>query len=332
MCMELMTQSVHWSDKLLVSVAESASALTLQEPEVSSSEVLLDFVSSEEFDSDDSTDEEESVDDLSLGPKILIRDPPKWYQVYFIRTDRSGLFHMYPDLGGPFQSLDEVDCAISHHLAELQSRSVLKEPETHSTVDRLIHERNYYPDGTPKRGPKSRNRTNPNEEQHYLVQALLDQYNDSKNLFGNLALELKSLLRHKLIYGKKKLYYHFNFTTKAGNLFFAEVSQIEGEGAWKATCCCMIDSNENGQCNTCRNDGCPDMKHPNNTGAYTAGRLNGYFQYGEGELSESDDDDVEAETVRLRVLLKDLDDPDAMERIYLRAVQRLRSSGSDAQV
>jgi len=85
---------------------------------------LLDFVSSEEFDSDDSTDEEESVDDLSLGPKILIRDPPKWYQVYFIRTDRSGLFHMYPDLGGPFQSLDEVDCAISHHLAELQSRSV----------------------------------------------------------------------------------------------------------------------------------------------------------------------------------------------------------------
>lgn len=114
------------ADKLVVSIAESTSALSLQEPEVSSSEVLLGYISSEEFvtDSDDSTDGEESVDDLSLGSKILILDPPKWYQVYFIRTDSSGLFHMHPDLGGPFQSLDQAECAISHHLAKLQSQSV----------------------------------------------------------------------------------------------------------------------------------------------------------------------------------------------------------------
>jgi hypothetical protein len=41
-------------------------------------------------------------------------------------------------------------------------------------VEGAIHEHNYYPDGTPKRGPNSQRTTNPNE-QHYLVHDLLDK-------------------------------------------------------------------------------------------------------------------------------------------------------------
>ena len=110
--------------------------------------------------------------------------------------------------------------------------------------------------------PISRRRMNPNEEQHHLVQALLDQYNDDNGFFGvfplspppsqfrlcffwfqmqyflfqNRAHVLESLLRHEWIHEKNK----------TGNLFFAEVSQKQGERAWKVKCCCIIDSNENG--------------------------------------------------------------------------------------
>ncbi|XP_025813283.1 uncharacterized protein LOC112890646 [Panicum hallii] len=246
-----------WYEKLVAGVAESASALTLQEPDVSYSGVLLDYTSSEESTTD-------SDDDSA------------------------------------------------------QSASSFLEKDNYSIVDRLIHEHNYYPDGMPKRGPKSQRRTNPNEEQHHLVQALLDQYNDDNNLFGNRAHALESLLRHE--YEKNKWYYHFNFTTKTGNLFFAEVSQRQGERAWKVNCCCIVDCNENGQCNGYRNNGGPDMNHPNNTDAYTAGLLDGYLPFGDGELSGFDD--LEAEAARLRVVFKGLDDPDATKRLRLRAMQQ----------
>ncbi|CAL5045549.1 unnamed protein product [Urochloa decumbens] len=220
------------SEKLVASVAESASALTLQEPDVSSSDVWLDTSDESSSDSDDD----------SPSSKILYRRPPRWYQVYFIRTDRSGQFCMYPDLGGPFQSLDQVDSAITQHLAKLEQP--FKEKDNYSIVDKMIHEHNYYLD----------------------------------------------------------------------------VSQRQGErGAWKVNCCCIIHSNENGQCKGCRNNGSPDMKHPNNTDAYVAGRLDGYLPFGEGE--RTDLDDLEAEAARLRVVFEGLDDPDAMERLRLRAMQ-----------
>ena len=109
-------------EKLVAGVAESASSLTLQEPNVSSSWVLLDYTSSEESTTDSDDDSPQSAS--SLGPKILFWRPPKWYQVYFIRTDRLGYFRMYPDLGGPFQSLDQADSAINHHLAKLERPSM----------------------------------------------------------------------------------------------------------------------------------------------------------------------------------------------------------------
>ncbi|CAL5045547.1 unnamed protein product [Urochloa decumbens] len=308
------------SEKLVASVAESASALSLQEPDVSSSGVEPDVSSSDVWldTSDESSSDSNDSDDDSPSSKILFLRRPKWHQVYFIRTDRSGQFRMYPDLGGPFQSLDQADSAITQHLARLERPSVFNEKDNYSIVDKLIHEHNYYPDGTPKRGPNSRRKTHPDEGHRHLVQALLDQYNDDNNLSGNLAHDLESLLRHEWIHEKNRWYFHFNFTTKTGNLFFAEVSQRQGERAWKVNCCCIIDSNENGQCKGCRNNGSPDMKHPNNTDAYVAGRLDGYLPFGEGER---DFDDLEAEAARLRVVFRGLDDPDAMERLRLRAMR-----------
>jgi hypothetical protein len=57
-------------------------------------------------------------------------------------------------------------------------------------VDRLIHNCKFYLDGTPKRGPNS-----PTEDEKiYMVQAVLDQYNEDQKLFGVLlSLSLSSL-------------------------------------------------------------------------------------------------------------------------------------------
>lgn len=50
-------------------------------------------------------------------------------------------------------------------------------------------------------------------------------------------------------------FFHFNFTTKkreaddnpaTGRLFFAEVSHMQGEDAWKVNCCRMINSKDDG--------------------------------------------------------------------------------------
>jgi hypothetical protein len=47
-------------------------------------------------------------------------------------------------------------------------------------VDRLIHKWKYYIDGTPKRGPNSPSI----DKRVYLIQTVLDQYNEVHNLFG----------------------------------------------------------------------------------------------------------------------------------------------------
>jgi hypothetical protein len=55
----------------------------------------------------------------SSGPTIWYRKPEDWYFRFFIRMDRGGAFHMYPDLGGPFHSLKEADVAIHRYLDNL---------------------------------------------------------------------------------------------------------------------------------------------------------------------------------------------------------------------
>ncbi|GJN29740.1 hypothetical protein PR202_gb18058 [Eleusine coracana subsp. coracana] len=147
-------------------------------------------------------------------------------------------------------------------------------------------------------GPNSRRRKETVVEEYYLVQALVNQYNDDHNLSGNFAHELENLLGYSWIYAENRWYYHFNFTTKtreaepsSGYLFFAEMSHMQGEDAWEISCCCTINSKDNGLCYGCKNYGRPDIQHPNNTKAYFGGHLDGYLPFGdEDELSGPDYD------------------------------------------
>ena len=96
-------------------------------------------------------------------------------------------FPLKPFTQYPLHKYISHDCCQKHTLLIMWKALTwirFQEKYNYSIVDRLIHEHNYYPDGTPKRGPNSRRRTNPNEEQHHLVQALLDQYNDDNAFFG----------------------------------------------------------------------------------------------------------------------------------------------------
>lgn len=58
------------------------------------------------------------------GPLITSRRPCGWPKTFIIRTDREGSVHMYPPIGGPFQSLQEADDAIVRHLDDLRDKTV----------------------------------------------------------------------------------------------------------------------------------------------------------------------------------------------------------------
>ncbi|KAG0518737.1 hypothetical protein BDA96_09G202800 [Sorghum bicolor] len=316
----------------------------------------------------------------SPGSKILTRSR-RIVPVFYIRMDRGGSFCMYPNLGGPFQSIDEADDAIDRYLDELRHRAGCRELAKLSYVERRIHNCKYYLDGTPKRGPNK-----PKEDEKlYLVQALLHKYNEDHNIFGNHAHELEALVRKQWICENHRWYYHFNFTTKQNegndnssirNMFFAEVSHMQGESTLEVNCCCMIKHDENilytecicchlpvvslafdiavtlllnvyychvnlsimfrghvihdpcsislcsctdvrlsyltGHCYGCRNNGSPNMKHPDNIDAYTGGHLDGYLPFG---LEEASSGDEEAEEERLRAKFKGLDDPKVWEKL-----------------
>lgn len=108
----------------MAAVAETASMLTLQEPDMSSPEELLNTASSEGSTTGSPQSALHNTTDgtSSLGSKILVRRPKNWYQVFYIRMDRGGSFCMFPNLGGPFQSIDEADGAIACYLDELRRR------------------------------------------------------------------------------------------------------------------------------------------------------------------------------------------------------------------
>nr|CAB3469379.1 unnamed protein product [Digitaria exilis] len=137
------------------------------------------------------------------------------------------------------------------------------------------------------------------------------------------AHEFESLVKHEWIYEDNMWFYHLNFTTKtkeannsmsSSNLFFAEVSHMQGEDAWKVDCCCIINPKDDGHCYGCRNNGSPDMQHPNDTNAYIGGHLDGYLPFGDDDLSGSDSEDEEAMESRLRRMYKGLDDPSFWEK------------------
>ncbi|CAL5045590.1 unnamed protein product [Urochloa decumbens] len=321
-------------DKIVAVTTEYAAALTLQKADTSSSEELLDSTSSEEASSPHCTtdgslsfipfrieriaeSEQLSTTALhdtadgsppSVGPPILFRYPPHWYQTFYMRVDCEGNFHMYPDLGGPFPSLQEAEAAISHHLNKLRLPEICEKPSEGPLLEWRIKQCLYYPDGTRKRGPESPACKNPHDRQRQLVKALLDQYNEYHNLCKDLARELKDLVHFQWIYEDHMTYYHFNFTTKTkaddDNLFFAEVSRTGTEDAWVVSCCCMIEPNDNGHCHGCCNNGSRELMHPNNTRAYIGGHVDGYLPFG-GDVYSDDEEDEEAYEARLRFIFKE---------------------------
>ena len=64
----------------------------------------------------------------------------------------------------------------------------LKKRHKVSHLDWMIQQCCFYPDGTPKKGPDSPARKNPNDYQRCLIQALLDQYNEDHDLFQVISL------------------------------------------------------------------------------------------------------------------------------------------------
>ncbi|KAG0512597.1 hypothetical protein BDA96_10G028300 [Sorghum bicolor] len=309
------------SEELVAAAAESVSALTLQEPDVTSSEDLIEVVSSEELitvspqtlpahnTTEGSAPSGHSYS-ASSGPTIFCRRPPAWYFTFFIRRDRGGCFHMYPDMGGPFQSLKEAEDTIDAHIFKLQRQAMYNEQDDVPSVERLIRRCVFYPDGTPKRGPNCPARKNPYYRERNLVQAILDQYNDDHNLLGDLAHELKGDVSFQWIHEKRACYYHFNFTTRTkeagiANLFFAEVSRMQRDGDWVLSCCCMIGPNDNGGCYSCASDDSPDIKHPSHTNSYTGGHVDEYLRFGGDSCSDSDDDE-EVQVAKLRIKFRGL--------------------------
>ncbi|CAL5045551.1 unnamed protein product [Urochloa decumbens] len=294
-------------EELVAAPAESASPLTLQEADGSSLGELHDTTSEESIaptaqktvphNTHNTTDCNHPLGhcrySASSGPIIWCRSPPNWYFMFLIRMDRGGSFHMYPDLGGPFQSLKEVEVTIDQHLDKLKRQGgMCNERDDISYVERLVRRCVFYPDGTPKRGPNSIARKYPNFQQRHFVQAILDQYNDDHNLLGDLA--------HELIGDVKEA---DDVCGAACNLFFAEAIQMERDGDWVLSCCCMIKPNDDGLCYGCASER-PDIKHPQNIDAYTGGHVDEYKGFG-GDFTFSDsDDDEETQMAKLRIKFK----------------------------
>lgn len=53
---------------------------------------------------------------LSTGSPIFARFEREWGFTFYIRVDRQGSFHTYPDVGGPFESFQKADKAINYYL------------------------------------------------------------------------------------------------------------------------------------------------------------------------------------------------------------------------
>lgn len=242
-----------------------------------------------------------------------------------MRIDHSKSFHTYPDVGGPFESLQAAENAIDCHLHGLQHEMMCKESlDKLSPMDRLIRQSLYWPDGRKRKCSEAFASENTRTENGHLLQALVDKYNEDRDLLGDLAYELKDALHCQIMWeGKRNIwYYHFNFITKTKGadgidiLFFAEVTCIEGDEL-AVSCCCIINTDANGCCYGCTNNGSVGMKHPNQANAYNAGHPDGYLPFGHRGWDASDDDaeDFKDEEDRIRHIYKGFDDPDTLKKI-----------------
>ncbi|CAL5062647.1 unnamed protein product [Urochloa decumbens] len=264
---------------------------------------------------------------LSLGSRVWERLRRDWGRSFSIRLDLQGCFHTYPDVGGPFQNLQEVDKAIHRYLENCRDSKMCVEKGAEFSMERAVRQSLYYPDGTIRKRTRSYVVAKGHDRMYQVVQALVDKYNEDHNLVKDDAHKLKDVLHCGSIYENKSWYYHLNFTTNKGastdNLIFAEVKCMpQGQHKELLVCCfCTVNVNDNGQhCYGCTNQGKADTKHPDSSVEYIAGHLDVRLPFGAFakwvEPGGGDVKYVKKREAELRHMYKGLDEPGAFKRLF----------------
>lgn len=264
---------------------------------------------------------------------IWVRTEFKWEICFYTRIDHAGSFYTYPDVGGPFHSLDEVSKAIDLYLyhrldpkMHMEQDSISYE-ENKCTLEMAVWRHLYWPDGT----RKSRLKTLPIDESRcymlQLVKTLLDKYNDDHNLSEDLAYELQRVVRYRYFHDAdvNGIYYHINFTAKTKGvdgfdwgldnlLFFAELVQ-RGRNELVVSCICRVDPFEARGCSACSSD----LDHPK-ADAYSGGRTQNshwrgrFCSDGPEEDSGYTPAELEAEEASVRLMYEGIDPSHFLER------------------
>ncbi|XBI84316.1 hypothetical protein VPH35_092651 [Triticum aestivum] len=309
-------------------VAEPAcAARTMQEQDLSSLEGLLNATTLEESASPSSSVQTEAQPwgCLSSFPMWALAQFD-WGIIFFTRVDLKGSFHTNPRAGGPFQSLREAYDAIDRYLEEHRHPTMFTGV---SRLERVVRLSLNCPDGTRKKLLESQQMDGRRDWKRQLVQTLVDKHNDYHHLSGDLAYELKDVVRFESVAGGNgHRYYHINFTMKTKgaddsnsvgeDLFFAEVKIKGGEYVeLVVSCFCMVEPNDNGHCYGC------DVKHPNNAAAYTCAKASSQCAcslFGNMGLPVRDESlEEEERRVRRFYETQGLDDPDFVEKERARA-------------
>ena len=118
-------------------VAEPPSARAQPQPSVSYLSILLGTTTLKDT-STFSSSPQAVAETPPPKPTIYVNDPPDWYFSIYIRIDRSGSFHTYPHLGGPFKSLQQVEKAIESYLHDKRHKTLWNEQAGDSGMDMVI--------------------------------------------------------------------------------------------------------------------------------------------------------------------------------------------------
>ncbi|KAM0860222.1 hypothetical protein ACQ4PT_046686 [Festuca glaucescens] len=307
-------------------VAEPACGQKLKQHDLSSVKDLLNATTLEEL----STTATSSVQMQTQPWRCLSSSPiwplPRldWGITFYIRIDLNESYHTYPDVGGPFQSLQAAHNAIDRYLQGHQDPTMFTQQPGVSRLDMVARQCLNWPDGTRKKLLESQIDER-RDWKRQLVQDLVDKYNDYRHLMGDRAYKLKDVVLYNSVSGgndHSRLYDHINFTMKGAedsncgidDLFFAEVTFKRGEySELMVSCFCMVKPTDNGLCYGC------DVKHPNDAAAYTGAGVNSQRAcpiFGNMKW-KCRNETLQEEEDRVRNLYKSqgLDAPDYLERV-----------------
>ncbi|XP_047084506.1 uncharacterized protein LOC124695733 [Lolium rigidum] len=259
------------------------------------------------------------LDTTLLSSSIVSSLVPRGLLIkYFVRADKLGLFHTYPDRGGPFKSILEAQEAIdSYHVVQRQIMCMDGLSDEERSVRYALY---WHHTGTRKHSKEALAASGTLHRTEELVKALLDKHNEDNELAGDLAYQLEDIVTHKSCFDGKgciyRSYSHFNMTMKTKgadankDLYFAEVMCMRGDyEAHVLTCICMVKPDDNGECHVCG----VDMKHPTHD-EYNHGRPKLFRRIGCDSVGEDlfeelfavrDEAWLKAEEARVRRMIKE---------------------------